>query len=228
MAKILFGAGVGDARGSIGAITFTKGRNGAVLRSKVSPVQPRSGPVQMVRGLFGGLSKGWQSLGAGDRVGWNAMAATVSLTNVFGNTYHPTGLQLYQMLNRNLDTIGSAHIDVPPDDLTVTGLLTVSSVPDSDPQAFSVAFTATPAEANHHVVIAVSNMYPAGRVSIPSNTYKMYAGAAAGASPADILANFQTKFGLLRAGTRIKIDAWTVNDVNGAASTPITTIATVA
>jgi len=59
MAKIQFSAVVGDARGKVGGNVFTKGRSGAVLRTKVSPVQPRSSFQRAVRSGFTAESKAW-------------------------------------------------------------------------------------------------------------------------------------------------------------------------
>jgi hypothetical protein len=128
MAKILHGAGVGDARGSVGGVTFSKSRNGAILRTKVSPVQPRSSSVLTIRAQFASLSTRWaNTLTDVQRLGWSALAAVTNYSNVFGNTYHPTGLQLYLGCNRNLDVVSVAHIDDPPANLDVGGLVTLSA-----------------------------------------------------------------------------------------------------
>lgn len=128
MAKILLGSITGDIRGSVGAGTFSKGRNGAILRQKVSPVQPRSSAVLIIRSMFAALSKIWAgSTMDGLREGWAALAAVTNYTNVFGNTYHPTGLQLFQSCNRNLDSIGQPHITDVPANLNVDSLLTIDA-----------------------------------------------------------------------------------------------------
>jgi hypothetical protein len=306
MAKILLGAAIGDARGSVGAHTFTKGRNGAVLRQKVSPVQPRSSSVLTIRSQFSALSKYWANQLLDDqRAGWNALAAITSYTNVFGNTYHPTGLQLFQSCNRNLDVIGEAHIDDAPDNLDVTGLLTVSAdaaaashavltavdatltsaeyaysshtglVPavgmqvtvagfttpgnnvtgtiiaatggaagsfslaltsqedethagTADGTGFSIAFTATPVDADTAVVVQCSPMHSAGRQSFGSARRQIYASALNAASPLDITSAYTALFGAFRSGTKIQARVFTVNSVNGAASTPISVTTTVA
>lgn len=127
-AKILLGAALGDARGSVGAHTFTKGRNGAVLRQKVSPVQPRTSSVLLQRSKFASDSKVWAGPTMdGLRAGWLALAAVTNYTNVFGNTYHPTGSQLFKSCNMNLDAIGEARILDVPANLDVDSLLTLAA-----------------------------------------------------------------------------------------------------
>lgn len=227
MAKILFGAGIGDARGSIGALTFSKNRFGAVARSKVSPVQPRSGPVLQARGRFGTNSKEWATLTAMQITGWNAYAATVSFTDRFGNSYHPTGLQLFQMCNANLKMVGATPIQDAPTDLSAVGLLTVTSSPVAGTPAFSVAWTATPAAADHYVVVAASNQFSPGRSYLGGKPKVMGVSAEAGASPLAILTAYNARYGALKEGAKIKIVAWTINSINGAASTPVAADVTV-
>lgn len=306
MAKILFGAGVGDARGSVGALTFSKGRNGAIIRTKVSPVQPRTSSVLTIRGQFSSLSKVWaNTLTDNQRLAWIALAATTTYTNVFGNSYHPTGLQLFQSCNRNLDVIGEAHIEDAPANLDVTGLLTVDAdaaaashavltqvdatftaaeyyysshtglVPavgmqvtiagfatggnnvtgtiiaatggasgkfslalttqadethagTADGTGFSVSYTTTPLPANHHIVLQATAQQSGGRYNFGSNGKQVFASAAAAASPADITSEYAALFGAFRSGTKIQVKAFAVNDVNGAASTPLSVTTTVA
>lgn len=307
MAKILLGAALGDARGSVGAHTFTRGRNGAVLRQKVSPVQPRSSSVLTIRSQFSSLSKYWaNSLTDDQRAGWIALANVTNYTNVFGNTYHPTGLQLFQSCNRNMDVIGEAHIDDAPDNLDVTSLLTVAAdaaapshavisavevlgsvatytysshtglapavgmsiliagfvatatnngtfkiisasggasgtfsvdfvaqadethAATGDATGFSISYTATPVDAATAVVVQCSPQQSGGRTFFGSGSKQVFASALNAASPLDITTAYAALFGAFRSGTKIQAKVFTVNSVNGAASTPISVTTTVA
>jgi hypothetical protein len=229
MAKILFGAGVGDARGSVGAMTFTKGRFGAVMRAKVSPVQPRTSTVLTIRSQFSELAKRWSNILTDDqRLAWSALASTVNLVNAFGNIYHPTGLQLYERSNRNLDLIAQPHIDDPPDNLDVSGLLTINATATAAPAAMSVAFTPTPLGADDYLVVAASPQMPPGRSFFGNRLKHIFSGAAASVSPANVLAGYLSVWGSLRAGNKIQVKAWVIRDTNGAASTPLSDTVTVA
>ena len=228
MAKILFGAGVGDARGSVGSATFTKGRNGAVLRTKVSPVQPRSPNVMAIRAFFQTLSKNWaNTLTDAERAGWNALAAVTSYVNSFGNTYHPTGLQLYQGCNRNLQLLGAPLISAAPDNLDVDTPLTLTVTADSDPQTLSAAYTATPVPADHSICFDMTPQVNRGRSFMGSNFKFINSYGPATASPADLLSLYTAKFGALRAGQKLTTRCWLINQVNGAASQEITAVSTV-
>jgi hypothetical protein len=68
----------------------------------------------------------------------------------------------------------------------------------------SVAFTATPAAALTKVVIEASPQVSAGKSFINPSLYRqVFVGAAATASPSDILAGYTAKFGALISGKKI-------------------------
>jgi hypothetical protein len=119
MAKIMFSAVVGDARKKAGGVVFTKGRTGAVIRRKVSPVQPRTPAQRAARAQFTALSKNWSTAVTPDDIaGWNALALQYPRKDQFGQTKKLTGLQLFQSCNRNLQSIGiTTELDTPPPDL---------------------------------------------------------------------------------------------------------------
>lgn len=219
MAKILFGAGVGDARGSIGSATFTKGRNGAVLRMKVSPVQPRSPAVMAVRANFMDLSKRWGfTLSDAQRAAWMALAAITSYTNQFGNTYHPTGLQLYQGCNRNLQLCGLVPIDAAPGNLDVDVPLTLTVAAILATQELNATFTPTPIPAAHYMAFDAVAGHNPGRNFHGAGYRFVGAFAPALASPRELAAAYIAKFGALRSGTKVTIRGWLINTANGSAS----------
>jgi len=228
MAKILFGAGVGDARGSVGAVTFTKGRNGAVLRSKVSPVQPRSSAVLAIRAFFQTLSKNWaNTLTDAERAGWNALAAITSFNNAFGNAYHPTGLQIYQLCNRNLQLIDQAVISAAPANLDVDTPLTLTAVADVSEAKITVAFTPTPVPAGHHLACDMGPQYNFGRAFVGNNYKFIFYAAAAAAGPFSIESAYFNKYGALKLGCKLPVRIWFIKTTTGAASQPISSLITV-
>lgn len=222
MAKILFGAGVGDARGSIGSMTFTRGRNGPVIRTKVSPVQPRSAAVMNIRAFFATLSKAWTFiLTDAQRAAWMALAAITTYTNAFGNTYHPTGLQLYQGCNRNLQLTGTATIDDAPSNLDVDTPLTLTVAAILATQELNATFTPTPIPAAHAMCFAATPGANPGRMFERSGYRFVGSFAAALASPRELAAAYILKFGALRTGTKITVRGWLINITNGSASQPL-------
>lgn len=80
----------------------------------------------------------------------------------------------------------------------------------------SIAFTATPVPALTNYVIEASQQVSAGRNFMPRAGYKFIAKvAAAGASPANILAAYNVLFGALVLGSKIFIRAYAVSTVTG-------------
>jgi hypothetical protein len=120
MAKILFGGVVSDARKKLGGIVFTKGRFGAVVRKKVSPVQPRSNAQRGVRANFTGNSKAWSgTLTSAQRQAYINLAAANPKKDRFGNSMTLTGAQLFNSLSRNLHTCALNPLTTAPTGLSV-------------------------------------------------------------------------------------------------------------
>lgn len=109
-----WGALVTDGRGKIGGHVASKNRAGAYLRTKVTPVNPATSFQAAVRSFFASLSQGWRALTPSEIVSWNAAVQNFSTTDIFGDLRNPTGKNLYQKLNTNLNTVGASLITVPP------------------------------------------------------------------------------------------------------------------
>lgn len=87
--------------------------------------------------------------------------------------------------------------------------------------ALSVAFTPTPLATGEKIIVEATNQVSAGKSFMPRSAYKqVFVGAAASASPANILAAWNVLFGTLIAGQKVFIRAWTISS-NGIASKPI-------
>jgi hypothetical protein len=228
MAKILLGAAIGDARGSVGAHTFTKGRFGPVLRQKVSPVQPRSAKVMAIRAFFQRISGYWSSAAMDAyRAGWDSLAAITNFTNAFGNTYHPTGLQLFQMCNRNLQLLGLPILDPAPANLTIDPPLTADLTAAATGPVVSLAFTPDPVPADVDFCFEATPCFKNG-VNFAGPRYKWLANRGPdSASPADLAAAYSAIFGTPRAGTKLFVRVWAVSRITGAASQELVATATV-
>lgn len=100
MAKIKFGMMMTDARGKLGGQVFSKNRSGAYIRTKVTPVNPRTDFQQANRSLLGSLSSGWSTLTEAQRNAWNGAVEQWQKTNVFGDLQKPTGKNLFTSLNK--------------------------------------------------------------------------------------------------------------------------------
>lgn len=90
------------------------------------PVNPNTSAQASRRNNFQENSQAWRALTAAQRLDWSNMAQNVTLIDSLGQTYHPTGAQLYLSINTNLDTLGSARVSTPPALPSLTTLTTVA------------------------------------------------------------------------------------------------------
>lgn len=142
MAKILFSAVVGDARKKIGGVVFTKSRFGAIVRRKVSPVQPRTNAQRAVRANFTANSKEWSGLLTGpQRQAYTNLAAANPVKDRFGNSQVLTGAQMYNKVSRNLHTCGLLVLPTAPLSLSVDdpGGIALGELPVLSPLTLSAA-----------------------------------------------------------------------------------------
>jgi hypothetical protein len=142
--KIKFGAIVTDGRGKLGGHVASKNRNGAYLRTKVTPSNPQTVAQSTARGILGSLSQSWGGLTDAERLAWNSAVDAWSKTDIFGDIKNPSGLNLYVKLNANLLAIAGSVITLPPakvetptavllsvDYITATGVMTFHMSDDS-------------------------------------------------------------------------------------------------
>lgn len=228
MAKIQFSAVVGDARKKIGGVVFTKGRTGAAIRRKVSPIQPRTQAQRNVRSNFTGFSKAWGgTLTSTQRAGWDSLATTYPRRDVFGQTKVLTGLQMYQSCNRNLESAGEAAIDDAPLSLACGAPGTLTLTATAGTPALSVA-VATAAAANEKALVFAAAPMSAGRSFVGKRFRLIFVSAAAAAGPHNILSAYNAKFGTLVIGQKINVLVKYVNTDTGAAGTPSQTATVIA
>ena len=115
MAKIKFGMMMTDARGKLGGQVFSKNRSGAYVRTKVTPVNPRTAAQQLSRSILGTLSASWSGLTEAQRRAWNSAVEDWQKTDVFGDLRKPTGKNLFTSLNKELIQSNQPQVLLPPD-----------------------------------------------------------------------------------------------------------------
>lgn len=125
MALIKLGMLASDVRGSIGGTTFARNRSGAYARNRTKPVNPATPLQTQSRARFGNQANGWSGLSGEDQSTWEGLAVTTTLLNRLGESYTPTGRQLYLQCNNNLQQIGTGPIATAPVD---------ASPPDLNPE----------------------------------------------------------------------------------------------
>lgn len=114
MAKIKFGMMMTDARGKLGGQVFSKNRAGAYVRTKVTPVNPRTSFQMANRAILGNLSASWSGLTDEQRTKWNSAVEDWKKTDIFGDLKTPTGKNLYTSLNKVNAQVGNSPLTEPP------------------------------------------------------------------------------------------------------------------
>lgn len=159
MAKIKFGMMMTDARGKLGGQVFSKNRAGAYVRTKVTPVNPRTSFQMANRALLGNLSASWSGLTDDQRTRWNNAVEAWKKTDIFGDLKTPTGKNLFTSLNKVNAQVGNTFLSVPPEkvEFPVVEILEVNLnvddgvidsgdfVTNGDSTGFKILFSATPA-----------------------------------------------------------------------------------
>lgn len=213
--KAKFGSIVVDGRGKLGGHVYSKNRGGSYVRTKVTPVNPQSVAQMEVRAFFTQLSQGWRELTANQRAAWNGAVENFQRTDIFGDLKKPSGINLYVRLNQNILNAGGAVISDPPAPGVTPDTVVFTTAPDSAPQTFALAFAPTPVPADTaYVVEATANLSP-GK-SFLKNQYRIISVlAAAAATPANILAAYQAKFGNLVGAQKVGVRVTAVNLLTG-------------
>lgn len=155
MAKIKFGMMMTDARGKLGGQVFSKNRAGAYVRTKVTPVNPRTAAQQLSRSILGTLSASWSGLTEQQRRAWNAAVDDWQRTDIFGDLRKPTGKNLFTSLNKELIQSSQSQVALPPEKVVIPEVLIDSAsistldgeievTTQGDSTGFTIQLSATP------------------------------------------------------------------------------------
>jgi hypothetical protein len=139
---VQYGAGVLDARGSIGGATASRNRFGNYWRARTTPVNPQSSRQNVVRAIVALLAQAWSNiLTQAQRDAWEVYADVIVRTNKLGAQIKLTGFNHYVRSNTPILQAGGTRVDVgpttltlPPEDPTMIGSVSEAT------QLISVAF----------------------------------------------------------------------------------------
>jgi hypothetical protein len=186
--------------GSMAGTTASRNRFGQYLRSRATPVQPRTTFQLNQRARMSTNAAAWRALTDAQRGGWLSLGLMISRTDSLGQTYTMNGFMAYCSVNNNKLDAGDAAVSDAPAIVTPADLLTATITLTS--AALSIAYTATPLAAGVRLFIWVSPQQSAGRKF--NGDYRLLSvTAAAAASPSNSLAAYTARFGVPVTGTRI-------------------------
>ena len=193
MAKILFGGGVANIRGSIGGTTFSRNTNGAIARNRTKPVNNNTFLQQTARALFGAVAAAWRGLTEPQRQSFFDQAPAYPQTDSLGQTVILSGQQLFNKLNNSLRQAGEALISfcLPP--VSVPAFTVSSALADISSPAITVTLGAV-VPAGFKAVIFATPAMSLGKAYL-SSEYRQVGFIAAAASSADVNSGYIAKFG---------------------------------
>jgi len=221
MAKVLFSTAVGELRNKVGGAVFTKTRFGPMVRSKVSPTQPRTTYQMDVRAGFTRLAKLWSDPTMDDyRAGWIGLAVSYPVKDVFGSTQNLTGLQMFMRLNRALQTVEEAELLIPPTSLIAAYPGALTLVATGAPVTVLTVQPATYATALDATLIYATPGLSMGRATAGARFRLVHMVSGVIAAPIDILAKYTTKFGAPILGRNMFVRVVYTTLATGAQSLP--------
>lgn len=215
MARIRYGTVVSDARGSQGAVTYTRSRTVATSKTRAGPRHnalirrsPRQAAMQEFYRRWGNVLTQTQ------RNDWTTLALSAVRTDAFGNAYHLTGAQLYVSVNRRRREAGLTVLDTAPGDLSVTSLATLT-VTFTAPATLSLTFSPSPLGLDHRLYIFATRPTSPGRS--PGKDQMFFLGVS-GANPSSPFAAgslYTTRLGNLITGRRVSVAVAALRDSRG-------------
>ena len=223
MAKVMFGGGVAQIRGSDAGTTYSRNRGGAYTRNRVAPIQPSTVYQQAVRARLTLFSKQWSSLlTQAQRDGWISFASSHPVTDVFGASIVLTGSQMYGRLNQQLGAAGLTEISDAPLTSDVESLATaVLTVAPVVPSA-TIAFSPSPLAATSHLQVFATPPYGVGKSFVKNALRLVVTSGAAETTSFEFQAAYVARFGGLAAsGQKTTTLCRVIDDVTGFTSVGI-------
>ena len=223
MARIKFGMMMTDARGKLGGHVFTKAKSGATIRTKVTPLNPKTSAQSEARSALGANSQAWRVLSEIQRLAWNSAAKEVSKTNAFGDTYFPSGKNYFTAVNNNLRNIGIPIIVEPPALVEMPGLTSVEVDFDSQAEQLDIAPNYVGDEAGVVLVCNATSGHSAGRYNF-SGKYRKFDYFPLAGLPSNTLLydSYVSKFGVPSVGQKVSFEFYLVNQNTGQVSPRVT------
>ena len=224
MERIKFGMMMTDARGKLGGHVFTKAKSGATIRTKVTPLNPKTSAQSEARSALGANSQAWRTLSETQRLAWNSAAQEVSKTNAFGDTYFPSGKNYFTAVNNNLRNVGSSVILDPPVLVEMAGLTSVQVDFDLLAEQIDIAPVLVGNAGDTFLVCNATSGLSAGRFNF-SGKYRKFNAYAPEGLPINtvIYDDYVSKFGVPSAGQKVCFEFYLVHAVTGQVSPRVTT-----
>lgn len=142
MALIKLGPAIVDARGSVAGTTFSRNRFGAIMRARVTPVNPSSARQENARAIVSSLSEQFHESPMTDakRIAWGVYAASINAVNKLGESITLTGFNAFMAGNAVKLHHGFSFVDDGPVVLGLPNQDPIVSIALSEANGITVTF----------------------------------------------------------------------------------------
>jgi hypothetical protein len=171
MAKFLAGVGFGQASGSVAGTTYSRNRSGPYMRNRAMPVNPSTVKQLAVRSRLGNLAQAWRALTGAQRTQWNLQAPTFTLVDALGQSYSPSGFNLYQSVNLTRAVVGLGTATTPPAQQTQAVITSASATAVGATGVVTVTFAPAIAASSFYILRATAPM-SAGKTFVARSLFK--------------------------------------------------------
>lgn len=104
----------GMASGSVGSLTASRNRAGAIMRRRAKPVSPRSPSQTFQRYAFAKMNRNFLNLTQAQQTEWDLFGDNNAVTNKLGQTIYNTGINWYTALSTRLFRANVSIASTPP------------------------------------------------------------------------------------------------------------------
>ena len=187
--------------GSIARETYLIGRNGQAVRSRVTPINPRTISQTAARTNLATASENWRTLTENQRSAWNAAAAAEMSKPRLGMSGRLSGQQLFTKINTVLATFGQDAVTAPPAHPQFPALAPQNLVITNTSGVITLKLTC-PADPGQNTAVRASMPQSAG-VERPPRVALLGTCPTPASGAADITSLYVAKYGVPAVGKKL-------------------------
>lgn len=219
--KVAWSVLIGDARGTTGTVSASKGYAGTTIRAHAIPSQPNSVAQLLARANLATMAQFWRAPAmATYRAGWVILAIAHPELDVFSYPIKKSGMQWFVRCNRNRQTVGLPVLLTAPAFAAVANPGVISLSMDGPPATYLEVTPTTPLASGDSAVIAASRCLSPGLLTFSNTTRILKTITGPDAGPWNFLTDHTAKFGNPISALQIFVEVHYVNDAQGRAGLP--------
>ena len=201
---------IADARGSVNGTVYSRGIGGLYMKNRVSPLNPQTAKQSAVRSRLAALASAWRGLTDGQRKSFAAQVDNYPATNRLGETYTPSGYQLYMTLNSNLLNAEASSISAPlaPAAFVPNGINTLSMVLTAGAISTGSLTLDDTTGAAEKTIIEMTGALSAGISSPSGGLFRLVSVGAAADDTFDIATAYAAIFGVPAVGSKVFVKVY--------------------